>query len=270
MPDPAGPLAPTQTAEPSPESPAMLCESCGYDISRTAEDAVCPECGTTIASSLPERRDLSVRCRDWGEIARQVLLAPRSAMRAAAIGDVRILKFGLFAQIAATLLVTIAALAPPLGYAVAGDRLQLIFLPSLSFVLFGVIWLLTLIESVGIRFFGRQRGWRITREVSKTVCSLASVGWLVGACVCAVGCIFLHLGFMQELNLIDSRHTPKFGIIGALIVITGAIIGLLYFELLVYLGVRQCRFANPPGVRRYSAAGGSSGPARIQRVDSEQ
>ncbi|MBX9736219.1 MAG: hypothetical protein K2X32_04775 [Phycisphaerales bacterium] len=250
--------------------PAMLCESCGYDISGTAEDQVCPECGVPVASSLPERRDLAPRGRGWAEIAREVIVSPRAAMRAATIGDRRIARFGDTARVSAAIVVTIAAFAPLLGYAQSKQVMEGLLLVVGGLLLFGIIYVLTLIESIGIRFFGRQRDWRITREVSWTVCNLASIGWLVGACVSAIGCVFLHLGLMQQMQIIDSRHLPEFGLIGALVVIAGAIIGLLSFELLVYLGVRQCRFANPPGVRRYSAAGGSSGSVRIQRADSEQ
>jgi hypothetical protein len=199
-----------------------------------------------------------------------MLNAPRAAARAAEIDDPLIRRCGLASQIAASSLVAIMAMVPLVFYHDEIPAFAIAWLPFLGIALFLTIGGLTVIESIGIRFFGRQRGWRITHDVAWTVCSLASIGWFIGACVCALGIALIHLGGMQHQRLIDSRHLPDFIDVGAIVAIAGALIGLLYFELLVYLGIRQCRFANPPGVRRYSAAGGSSGPVRIQRADSQQ
>ena len=39
---------------------------------------------------------------------------------------------------------------------------------------------LTTLETLGLRTFGRQRGWRVTRNVAWTVCAHASFGWVAG------------------------------------------------------------------------------------------
>lgn len=94
---------------------------------------------------------------------------------------------------------------------------------------FWVLWVLTQIEWLGIRLIGRQRQWRITKDVAASVCAHASIGW-IGAGVLGV------LGFQAGL-LADWERAIAFGLIGV-----GA--GLLVFETCVYLGIRACRFAN--------------------------
>lgn len=103
--------------------------------------------------------------------------------------------------------------------------------------------ILTWIEHRGIRFFGARRGWRVTPAVATVVCAHASVGWLVGS-------LLLLLTFASE---------PMLRIIGGPVTIDGGrmvlgsfgagalFAGLMWFEILVFLGARRCRFANPPG-----------------------
>ncbi len=247
----------------------MLCESCGYDVSGTAPDRMCPECGVAVAASEPERRDLTRLRMGFWRLVWAMLGSPRLSARSAAIGDAKIAWFGVVSRLAAAMIVSVAAVVPMPFYTDVTPVLLVVILPFVAADVFLVISALTAIESVGIRFFGKQRGWRITREVAWTVCDLASVGWLTGACVCGAGLLLLHVGVMQEMRLIDTPHMPVFGMIGAMTMLVGLSIGLLQFELLVYLGVRQCRFANPPRVRRYDALGGPSESAGIQRADRE-
>jgi hypothetical protein len=42
------------------------------------------------------------------------------------------------------------------------------------------LFLLTWIETLGVRFFGKRRGWRVTRPIAWTVCSHAAIGWAIG------------------------------------------------------------------------------------------
>jgi hypothetical protein len=51
----------TSAASSIPDSNALICEHCGYNLSGLAGSSACPECGTRIAESSPDLRHLS----DW-------------------------------------------------------------------------------------------------------------------------------------------------------------------------------------------------------------
>lgn len=131
--------------------------------------------------------------------------------------------------------------------------------PVMGFVLFVLILLgLTAIERSGIRVFGRLHHRRITRAVAETIVAHAAIGWIVAALLTwagwALGSGVAWLAQREvwatwELTLTAHYWMP----------IAGFLIGLLWFESLVYVGVRRMRFANtsaaaarlddaPPGV----------------------
>ncbi len=112
---------------------------------------------------------------------------------------------------------------------------------------------LTTLETLGLRTFGRQRGWRVTRNVAWTVCGHASFGW-VAAGFLGMLCHALSLtppgqaGLLKLLGWIDENFgymsfagrglqewLPRF---------VGLFLGMLIFETVVYFGVRRCKFAN--------------------------
>lgn len=96
------------------------------------------------------------------------------------------------------------------------------------------------VEELGIRTWGRARGARITPAVALAICSHAAFGWVVG-------CAFMGgIAFIAFCGLIG----PLYAVIGLGAAGMG---GMLLFECLVYLGVRVCRFANPPGASERNA-----------------
>jgi hypothetical protein len=115
-----------------------------------------------------------------------------------------------------------------------------------------VLGVLTWVEARGIRFFGRQREWRITKAVAWAVCAHASVGWIVMAVMPMV--VLAGFYTAQRFFGVAPNGTidlgSRFGRVslnaaaqgGGLVV--ALIAGLLVFETLVYVGVRRCRFAN--------------------------
>lgn len=112
--------------------------------------------------------------------------------------------------------------------------------------------LLTYVEYLGIRFFGKQREWRITEAVALTVCAHASMGWIVMALLP----MLVLAGFYSAqrfAGLVPNGTInlgTRFGQVSWNTVAQGSglvvamFVGLLVFEMLVYIGVRQCRFAN--------------------------
>lgn len=111
---------------------------------------------------------------------------------------------------------------------------------------FSLLYVLTRIEISGVKYFGRQRGWRVTHAVAMTVCAHASVGWLLGA----VGIAAVSLRWTVHW----APETPILRRLGGTLeywqwlpAMAGAfLIGMLVFESLVYVGIRRCRYANGP------------------------
>jgi hypothetical protein len=100
----------------------------------------------------------------------------------------------------------------------------------------------TWIEWLGIRFFGARRGWRVTQGVATGVCAHASFGWILGgvlawvaAAAGLVNLVVMGRGAPFTFNELSRVFAVS---------LVGAGVGLLAFEVLVYVGVRRCRFAN--------------------------
>jgi hypothetical protein len=103
---------------------------------------------------------------------------------------------------------------------------------------------LTKIESAGIRLYGRVHKTRITPTVALALTAHATVGWIVGGVLMAVG-FGVGLG-LYEIAM--HRNVDAFRGLMMLAPIwmplMGGFVGLLIFETIVYLGGRKCRFAN--------------------------
>ncbi len=124
-------------------------------------------------------------------------------------------------------------------------------LPLCMWILRFVLRVLISIEHRGIRFFGKQRGWRVSAAVADTVCGHASVGWCVGGLLAGVMGVYRTVqhvaGFVHGENLSLTAGEAWLYLMPPVVAIgVTVVVGLLPFEILVYLGVRQCRFANPP------------------------
>jgi len=101
--------------------------------------------------------------------------------------------------------------------------------------------LLILIEEWGVRFFGRQRNWRVTSDIAKTVCAHASVGWIICSALLSSLWVVLEV-YARNQRVATSRNLPA-DYVGILFAAT-FVFGMLVFETLVYIGVRRCKFAN--------------------------
>lgn len=278
--DTPSPLDPTdaQIAPPPPNELAdetLLCERCGYVLEGLDGDGPCPECGLAIRESLPEARPGSpwqVRpgVRAWGRTNLGTLLRARERFRRAKGKTTR--SHGLLWM---NLILAGALLAAPWTGTLVGDPartyrnqgwmgdaallVSMVVQPAIGA---GALWLLTYIEYLGIRFFARRRRWRLSKAAAWQVCAHASVGWIVMAALPFV----VLAGFYSAQRFFDAVPNgtigagSAFGPISVNHVVTGGALGLSYlggmmvFETLVYVGVRQCRFANGPGARVNRAA----------------
>ncbi len=246
---------------PSPSSSAtMLCESCGYVVHGLDEAGICPECGKSIEESLPERREGSAwqgsrTMRNAWRTFWAVLRSPRAAFgivridHARAGQDVRELRTkacGLTALIALTPVVITGAAMILLWTRSTGAVASLTWIVAVTVIgtpfaagaWVVMLQVLTHIEYLGIQFFGRTRGWRVTPQVADAVCAHAAAGWVAGS---IIGTVVLGVPVMAAALGMSSALGPISVLVGLAV---GFGVGLVWFECLVYVGVRRCRFAN--------------------------
>jgi len=235
----------TQSTTQTHADPSILCESCGYDISGLPETAACSECGRSVRLSLPERRvgsafqngpsPASLAATAWATLRHpkplfDVIRIDRKSSRRLLLINVAIaaalLSIGPWTDLMRAFLREIW-ISWPLNFAISAAALLV----------------LTQIETIGIRSFGKRRGWRVTRDVALAVAAHASVGWVV------MGVLFLAAVMLQlppSLRWQPSIAGLRVSATAIAPPIFALLIGLFLFELLVYLGVQRCRFANPP------------------------
>lgn len=231
----------------------LLCETCGYVLEGLAEEGNCPECGRAIASSLPSARagtpwDRGPSVRSWFATGWMVVTRPGRTFERVRIDRPQL--GGLFVAnvIAGAALATI-----PMGIAVARWLWRefteaaiavpiAILIPAGAWALVALLFvLLTSIERTGLVIIGRAHRWRVTWTVTASVCELASAGWVIAG---------LAVGLTSLIPLFVERRVryrwlgPWAEEVTLGVCVGAALIGLLIFETLVYIGVRRCKFAN--------------------------
>lgn len=243
-----------------PSESGLLCESCGYDIGGLNASGNCPECGRTVESSLPERREGSPwqrrpSIRSWMHTNYLMLRQPRSVF-----DRMRMDGGSFLGLLAANLGLAGAMLAVPWVGTLIGDPARnartssavIYILASVRSAVLGtigvaiVLFLLTAVEAMGIRFFGGRKGWRITRNIAWQICAHASIGWVLAAAFTLLSLvIWLNVSYFGLSGWFE-RAGRTGNYLMASVPLVGFVAGMLVFEALVYLGMRRCRFANTP------------------------
>ena len=226
-------------------STAWLCEGCGYPLLGIDLTQACPECGRPTRDSLPQRRtglawQQSISLWSWFRTAVQVLRHPRASFGAMRVGGPNLS--------ARLYLLSMACsggglVVPFYLWAYPGDWL---FAWMLGMIMGKLIFLMTYVKAVGVTFFSRRRGWRVGFTTAERVTAYASVGWPVAVIVFAM--LLRIVDPLRPGGWLDHLLGPGFEPalpLGPLLAVGAAILG---FEFLVWTGVRQVRFANPPDV----------------------
>ena len=249
--------------------------------------APCPECGKLVRESVPEQRTGSPwqqaavkggvrgvlnKGGAWLRTMVAVITRPKATFGTMIVSDAAITASGERALSTHTLirinLVLASALASGGGFIVlasglAGVQFSLSGRPypvvrgllwaylSMPFVLTGVFWLLCWIETVGLRTWGKRRGWRVTGAVAWSVVAHSSFGWLVvGLAAPAIGTLFRFewfIGILVGVSLGLERlglFNPDFIVLLYIGPLLALVPGIICFEILVYIGIRRCSYAN--------------------------
>ncbi|MEO1718307.1 MAG: zinc ribbon domain-containing protein [Planctomycetota bacterium] len=263
---------PTERLDPD----ALLCRRCGYPLDAVLHEFACPECGTPIASSMPEMRvgspwqrggsfaswlrTLAALAR-WRQLFDTITIGKHDAewLLRINLGLAALLTACAFAEdrIDEVLLHSRGSLAGLLGA-------LLILTPAAYAVLRG----LTAIERAGLQFFGNKRGGRVTPGIARAVTAHASYGWMLAGLLAVILAFLGHsvfrtwygsLGTWWVLRLVPAHTAFAAG---------GFFAGLIVFETLSYLGTLRCRFANLP--RPHAESTNESGANAEPSVDNNE
>lgn len=229
--------------DPSPTFPGpdTLCESCGYALKGLSPDGGCPECGLAIAESSPTKRTGHLwQTRPGPQAAFNVVIAlmlnPRYFFR-----TMRIDGPNLNARLFLLLVVAfIGALWFSISVSVYGYRQDAALIQE-GILTTGIV-MLTYVEALGVTYFSRRRGWRVPFRLAERLVCYCSIGWVPVAIIMGITIRFYADGRL------DGWMSGLLGVWGPwqsleLLVLIGAV-SLLWFETLVWIGVRQTKYAN--------------------------
>lgn len=247
----------------------LLCEDCGYSIEGLEDESKCPECGTSVASSLPSARTGTPwqnkrSLTNWWRNNWLALRHPKKLFRTMRIGErvstsLLILNLAIAAFLLVDPWVGVLIFDPARGARLQGPVMEFILRGGMLLLetsLVGLFLLgLTWIECRGVRFFSNRRGWRITPEAAWQVCCHASVGWIVMGLLPLLG-MALMVGLVRvfqyspsgviELSKWFGPGAPDWhveNVVRNTLTLGAAFAGLMVFETLVYIGARQCKYA---------------------------
>lgn len=256
----------------SPQRQDLLCRRCGYALDAAKLSAECPECGADTAGSLPEARDgTPIQAYEGGAFARffgtwralwKLIRGPGTIFEHCPL-DPRVAGGVLRVNLVwAAALLTYPAIPVVLQAAVfvkstvwpnagpSGIPGQPWFRQSAPLAIFVGLWIMlrtmVAIERAGVRFIGKRKGLRVTPTIASSVTAFASPAWAGGALavlVLGIAASYLHelplrrnVGAVRWPLMLIHLWLPVLGFFGAMV----------WFESMVWVGIRRCRFANEP------------------------
>lgn len=220
-----------------------LCERCSYPLFGLDIAGDCPECGQPIVESSPVHRtgppwQNRMTLGSWFATLLGISRRARQTFRAMRF-DGSNLAPRMF------LLSTLAIVGAywsiiAVMFARGGNDVAI----GVGFTMLAVktVLVLTYIEILGVAFFSRRRGWRVGFRAAERIACYASPGWIIAAIVIAKLGVFWQDGSIERVwENWFGPWSPMYGLTLGAIVFAVAILG---FETLVWLGVRQAKYAN--------------------------
>ncbi|MEL7088226.1 MAG: hypothetical protein AAGL98_07250 [Planctomycetota bacterium] len=244
---PPSPTGPTGSP-PDDESagPTLLCETCGYGLRGLRLTEVCPECGRPIAESLPHHRvgpawQTQMNPVNGWRVAIAVLRRPKSFFRRLSLDG---------PNLPARLFLLSIALIVGVGWGLFtafGHGKPFLLSWVMGMVAAKTVIGMTYIESVGVTFFSRRRGWRVPFGLAERLTCYASVGWILAAVVLGGLSLVESSGLVEDwARGVLGRWGPEYRLLLGAVGFGAAVMG---FEILVWTGVRRVRFANAAGAK---------------------
>lgn len=214
-----------------------LCETCGYPLRGLDRKDDCPECGSPIEASHPRLRTGPPWQSHPGFHAFVATLIDLAFRPRAAFRTMRLDGSNLPAR--AFLLITVIAVGALWGYIVGEWLGREPLYAWLEGMLAAKLCLaLTYVEALGVAYFSRQRGWRVTWKTAERIACYAALGWVPAAAV-----LLVLRGLCVDDRLAASTLlSPPLWRLVVWSALGGA--AILGFETLVWLGVREVRYAN--------------------------
>ncbi len=236
------------TAFPTADS---LCEECGYALRGLVSTGDCPECGKAIELSNPVHRQglpwqRRATFRNGFRTVKAIITSPRAAFDSmivaspsGAAGTARFTashnrKERLFLFLIAMLAAAIYSYCVRI-IGTHRDSDQIILAPIMLVIL-------TYIEALGVTYFSRKRGWRVPWRLAERIVCYASIGWLPAMFV--VPPLILLQGQTPFLPAWASWIPLRGELTDWLLIAVVGGVASLWFESLVWLGVRRLRYAN--------------------------
>ena len=220
-----------------------LCETCGYPLRGLGIDAVCPECGAAVDASDPRHRT-----GHWGggasfgtqylRYAGRLIRGPRRFFRAMRVGGSNLAP-RVFLLINAALVMTIWTTTALLTN--GGDGLLWAWLGGM--IGFKAVLVLTYVEVLGVRLFSGRRGWRVPVALAERVACCASLGWVPAGALASAGWL-VGPGVLRGLWPEPGGKAFSVTEAGFSLAVALSVAGMLVFESLVWIGVRQVKYAN--------------------------
>jgi len=233
-----------------------LCETCGYSLRGLAGSEKCPECGTPLAESDPARRvglpwQNKMSMGSWVKTTWMMVWRPRQVFRILRIGhagdkeDQHAAAFLLIFAVLAGLLAVVLCLIVRNEWGVGRRQIPRQTVPfqiACLTIVGSAVVLLSRLEAIGVTLVAKRRQWRVSYRTARQVTSYAAVAWIS---VVAINVVVL----MVHNDWFVWNPFPTHWVSRVFLVAIFAI-SILWFETLVWLGVRQVRYANfaePPG-----------------------
>ncbi len=231
----------------------LLCERCGYVIEDLDPGGPCPECGKPIVESIqsragtPWQRKPCLRSlyATWWITARH----PMRTLESLIIHDTRgvdlasaLLAVGI---LTAVLIGSLPFLLVDLSIFLAVLAASVVFGLTIGWI---VLFTLTSIEAIGLRYIARKRKMRLDWNGSWTLVAHGCAGWVISmmsiAFGAAAGIVIEGLSIRFTLDSAFTQLLIRVFVFGPIVL--GIPAGFVFFELFAYLGLRRCKFRNHP------------------------